>query len=65
MTILTPNLAIACYRSFGKKPQHFEKFATVNIFRGRNNAGKSNILRFLHEIYPQSFEREKERETET
>lgn len=58
MTILIPNLAIAGYRSFGKRPQFFEKFAKVNIFIGQNNAGKSNVLRFLHEIYPQASERE-------
>lgn len=58
MTILIPNLAIAGYRSFGKKPQYFEQFAKVNIFIGQNNAGKSNVLRFLHEIYPQASERE-------
>lgn len=53
MTILLPNLAIGGYRSFGKKPQYFERFAKINIFIGQNNAGKSNVLRFLHEIYPQ------------
>ncbi|MDO8270484.1 MAG: AAA family ATPase [Gammaproteobacteria bacterium] len=58
MTILIPNLAIAGYRSFGKQPQYFERFAKVNIFIGQNNAGKSNILRFLHEIYPQASNRE-------
>lgn len=57
MTILLPNLAIAGYRSFGKKPQYFERFAKINIFIGQNNAGKSNVLRFLHEIYPQLAER--------
>lgn len=51
MTILIPNLAIAGYRSFGKQPQYFERFAKVNIFIGQNNAGKSNVLRFLHEVY--------------
>lgn len=58
MTILIPNLAIAGYRSFGKQPQYFERFAKVNIFIGQNNAGKSNVLRFLHEIYPQASERD-------
>lgn len=53
MTILIPNLAIAGYRSFGRAPQLFERFAKVNIFIGQNNAGKSNVLRFLHEIYSQ------------
>lgn len=57
MTIIIPNLAIAGYRSFGKNPQYFERFEKVNIFIGQNNAGKSNVLRFLHEIYPQMSER--------
>jgi AAA domain, putative AbiEii toxin, Type IV TA system len=51
MTILIRNLAIAGYRSFGGVPQYFEQFGKVNIFIGQNNAGKSNVLRFLHEIY--------------
>jgi hypothetical protein len=58
MTIIIPNLAIAGYRSFGRQPQYFERFAKVNIFIGQNNAGKSNVLRFLHEIYPQASQRD-------
>ena len=58
MTVLIPNLAIAGYRSFGKQPQYFERFAKLNIFIGQNNAGKSNVLRFLHEIYPHASSRE-------
>lgn len=58
MTIIIPNLAISGYRSFGKTPQYFEKFAKVNIFIGQNNAGKSNVLRFLHEIYSQFSKRD-------
>jgi len=51
MPTIVPNLAIAGYRSFGKEPQFFERFAKINIFIGQNNAGKSNILRFLSEVY--------------
>lgn len=58
MTILIPNLAIAGYRSFGAQTQYFDRFAKINIFIGQNNAGKSNVLRFLHEVYPRSAERE-------
>jgi predicted ATPase len=58
MTVLIPNLAIAGYRSFGKHPQYFERFAKINVFIGQNNAGKSNVLRFLHEVYPQASGRE-------
>ncbi|TLU81929.1 MAG: ATP-binding protein [Chlorobium sp.] len=50
MTIKIKNLAIAGYRSFGKDPQYFDNFTKVNLFIGRNNAGKSNIIRFLSEI---------------
>lgn len=53
MTVLIPNLAIAGYRSFGRAPQYFDQFAKINIFIGQNNAGKSNVLRFIHEVYPQ------------
>lgn len=58
MTILIPNLAIAGYRSFGAQTQYFDKFAKINIFIGQNNAGKSNVLRFLHEVYPQAAGRD-------
>ncbi len=51
--IIIPNLAIAGYRSFGREPQYFDQFAKLNLFIGQNNAGKSNVLRFLSEIYPQ------------
>jgi hypothetical protein len=50
--IILPNLALAGYRSFGKEPQYFDQFAKINLFIGQNNAGKSNVLRFLSEIYP-------------
>lgn len=51
-TIIIPNLAIAGYRSFGKELQYFDQFAKINLFIGQNNAGKSNVLRFLSEVYP-------------
>ncbi|RWX45690.1 putative ATP-dependent endonuclease, OLD family [Candidatus Electrothrix aarhusensis] len=51
--IIIPNLAIAGYRSFGREPQCFDQFAKINLFIGQNNAGKSNVLRFLSEVYPQ------------
>jgi predicted ATP-dependent endonuclease of OLD family len=52
MTILIPSLAIAGYRSFGKTPQYFDSFSKINLLIGRNNAGKSNVIRFLDDIYP-------------
>jgi energy-coupling factor transporter ATP-binding protein EcfA2 len=50
MTLPIKNLAIGGYRSFGKSIQYFENFKKVNLFIGRNNSGKSNILRFISEI---------------
>jgi len=50
MTLPIKNLAIGGYRSFGKDIQYFENFEKVNLFIGRNNSGKSNILRFISEI---------------
>jgi predicted ATP-dependent endonuclease of OLD family len=47
------DLALSGYRSFGAKPQYFEGFKKINVFIGRNNSGKSNVLRFLTTIYPQ------------
>lgn len=48
--MILKNLAIGGYRSFGSV-QYFDKFAKINLFIGRNNSGKSNILRFINEIY--------------
>ncbi|HLO98352.1 MAG TPA: ATP-binding protein, partial [Fimbriimonas sp.] len=44
--------AIGGYRSFGKTIQRFGHLAQINLFIGQNNCGKSNILRFLHDVYP-------------
>lgn len=54
MTVLLPNLAISGYRSFGKEPQYFDKFSKINILIGRNNSGKSNVLRAIKEVLPQA-----------
>jgi hypothetical protein len=53
MTVLIPNLALAGYRSFGPTLQRFDRFAKLNIFIGQNNAGKSNVLRFIQDVYPE------------
>lgn len=53
MTQLLPNLAISGYRSFGKVPQYFDRFTKINILIGRNNSGKSNVLRVIKEVLPQ------------
>ncbi len=57
MTILLPNIAISGYRSFGAKPAYFDTFSNINIFIGKNNAGKSNVLRLLKEVLPFASER--------
>lgn len=50
--IYLQSLAIAGYRSFGREPQGFCSFGKINLFIGENNCGKSNILKFIHEILP-------------
>jgi len=46
------SLAISGYRSYGKLPQYFPRLGKVNVIIGPNNVGKSNILRFLLDVYP-------------
>ena len=53
--ILLKSIAIGGYRSFGEL-QQFERFAKVNLIIGQNNVGKSNIFKFLTNIYPLSSE---------
>ena len=45
------SLALAGYHSFGKDIQRFRKFSKINLFIGQNNSGKSNILKFIRNIY--------------
>ncbi len=49
--IAVRSLSISGYRSFGKNTQRFEQFSKVNLFIGKNNCGKSNVLRFINDIY--------------
>ena len=46
------SFAIGGFRSFGDKIQRFGKLSQINLFIGQNNCGKSNVLRFLHDVYP-------------
>jgi len=46
------HFAIGGYRSFGDKVQRFGKLSRINLFIGQNNSGKSNVLRFLNDVYP-------------
>ena len=45
-------IAISNYRSFGTGPQNIGPFSKINIFIGKNNSGKSNILRFINYQLP-------------
>lgn len=53
MRLLLRNFALAGFRSFGREPQRFESLATITLLIGRNNAGKSNVIKFLADVYPQ------------
>lgn len=55
-SIILKSLAIGGYKSF-REVQRFERFAKINLFIGQNNCGKSNVLRFIHYIYPQIFKK--------
>ena len=39
------------YRSFGDDVQRIGPFGKINLFIGKNNSGKSNIIKFIHEHY--------------
>ncbi len=44
------NFGFAGYRSFGEM-QYFDSLKKLNLFIGKNNCGKSNVLKFLLEKY--------------
>lgn len=44
-------IGIGGYRSFGEM-QYLAPFQKINLFIGKNNSGKSNILKFIFENYP-------------
>lgn len=46
------SLSFGGFRSFGEV-QRFPVFSKINLLVGQNNSGKSNILRFIHDILPQ------------
>lgn len=39
------------YRSFDEVPQYIYPLSKINVIIGKNNSGKSNVIRFLHEYY--------------
>jgi len=45
-------IGISGYRSFGREVQRIGPFKKINLIIGRNNSGKSNVLRFLKDHYP-------------
>jgi AAA15 family ATPase/GTPase len=45
--MMIDGFSIAGYRSFGPDEVKIEDLSRVNVFIGKNNCGKSNILRFL------------------
>jgi predicted ATP-dependent endonuclease of OLD family len=50
--VFLKSLSLGGYKSFGEL-QTFVKFSKITILIGQNNIGKSNLLRFIHDIYPQ------------
>jgi AAA15 family ATPase/GTPase len=42
--------SISGYRSFGPDEVQIADLSRINIFIGKNNCGKSNVLRFLKHI---------------
>jgi predicted ATPase len=52
---LINSFSIGGYRSFGSDVQRFRNLSKVNLFIGKNNSGKSNILRFICGFYPEVF----------
>jgi hypothetical protein len=50
-SIFIDGFGIAEYRSFGPDVQRVAPLKKINLFIGKNNCGKSNILRFLKQHY--------------
>ena len=46
--IFLDGLGLAGYKSFGEEVQLMAPFKQLNLFIGKNNSGKSNILTFIH-----------------
>lgn len=43
---------ISNFRSFGPDIMYFGPFEKINVIIGSNNSGKSNVLRFVRNLYP-------------
>lgn len=46
-------IGIRGYRSFGRETQYIGPFGKLNVISGKNNSGKSNLIRFIQELLPQ------------
>lgn len=53
--MLIDGIGLAGYRSFGDNLQLICPFGKINLFIGQNNSGKSNILTYLAQHYPQAI----------
>lgn len=62
--VIIDGFAVAGYRSFGAELEFVGPLAKVNLIAGQNNSGKSNVLRFLHTLYPDLLRKVKSRSTE-
>ena len=48
--MIIDGFGISGYRSFNEEFEYIKDLSTVNIFIGKNNSGKSNILRFCQHL---------------
>ena len=50
--VIVHGIRVAGFRSFGAEPQEITGLSRLNIFIGKNNAGKSNLLRLISMLGP-------------
>lgn len=50
--VILKAIAFAGYKSFGEQIQKLNYLSKINILIGPNNHGKSNVLKFIYDIYP-------------
>ena len=53
--MILDGFGISGYRSFGEEMVYINDLSKVNIFIGKNNSGKSNILRFCSHLSKMNF----------
>jgi predicted ATP-dependent endonuclease of OLD family len=54
--IFIDGFGLSDFRSFGKEVQFFENFSKINLIIGKNNSGKSNVLKWLEMHYNRLYE---------